>query len=64
MPYGFGFNFLDNDFTLLNISKVVGYDTLSYVLYSSTLHNNFNYNSMFVTAGLKQCNIINENSYL
>ena len=53
VPLGFSFNFTDSGFSLSNKSKVIGYSALSYGLFHIQLHNNVTYNSMHVTAGLK-----------
>ena len=61
LPLGFSFSFSDSDFSLSNKSKVIGYGTLSDGLFHIQLQNNFTYNSMHVTAGLKRC-VMNEES--
>ena len=61
VPLGFSFNFLDYSFSLSNKSKVIGYGTLSDGVFHIQLQNDFTYNSMHVTAGLKRC-VMNEES--
>ena len=61
VPLGFSFSFSDSGFSLSNKSKVIGYGTLSYCLFHIQLQNDFTYNSMHVTVGLKRC-VKNEES--
>ena len=61
VPLGFFFSFSDSGFSLSNKSKVIGYGTLSDGLFHIQLQNDFTYNSMHVTAGLKRC-VMNEES--
>ena len=53
VPLGFSFNFTDSGFSISNKSKVIGYGALFDGLFHIQLHNVVNYNSMHVTAGLK-----------
>ena len=61
VPLGFSFSFSDSGFSLSNKSKVIGYGTLSDGLFHIQLQNDFTYNSMHVTTGLKIC-VMNEES--
>ena len=61
VPLGFSFSFSDSSFSLSNKSKVIGYGTLSDGLFHIQLQNDFTYNSMHVTVGLKKC-VMNEES--
>ena len=61
VPLGFSFSFPDSGFSLSNKSKVIGYGTLSDKAFHIQLQNDFTYNSMHVTAGLKRC-VMNEES--
>ena len=61
VPLGFSFTFSYSGFSLSNKSKVIGYGTLSDGLFHIQLQNDFTYNSMHVTAGLKRC-VMNEES--
>ena len=61
VPLGFSFSFSDSSFSLSNKSKVIGYGTLFDGLFHIQLQNDFTYNSMYVTAGLKRC-VMNEES--
>ena len=58
VPLGFSFSFSDYGFSLSNKSKVIGYGTLSDGLFHIKLQNDFTYNYMHVTAGLKTCVIL------
>ena len=55
VPLIFSFNFSDYSFSLSNKSEVIGYGTLSNGLYHIQSQNEFTYNSMHVTVGLKMC---------
>ena len=61
VPLGFSFSFSDSGFSLSNKSKVIGYGTLSNGVFHIQLQNDFTYNSMHVTAGLKRY-VMNEES--
>ena len=61
LPLGFSFSFSNSGFSLSNKSKVIGYGTLSDGLFHIQLQNNFTYNFMHVTVGLKIC-VMNEES--
>ena len=61
VPLGFSFSFSDSGFSLSNKSKVIGYGTLSDGPFHIQLQNDFIYNSMHVTIGLKRC-VMNEES--
>ena len=61
VPLRFSFSFLDYGFSLSNKSKVIGFGTLFDGLFHIQLQNDFTYNSMHITTGLKRC-VINEES--
>ena len=61
VPLEFSFSFSDSGFSLSNISKVIGYGTLSDGLFHIQLQNYITYISMHVTVGLKRC-VMNEES--
>ena len=63
VPLGFSFSFSDFSFSLSNKSKVISYGTLSDGLFHIQLQNDFTYDSMHVTTGLKSC-VMNEESFM